>query len=58
VTVVKVTEPAPAASGLDWGDAGLGAGGMLGLVLVALASVSAIVHRRKTTRSGHPAITA
>jgi hypothetical protein len=48
VTVVKVTEPAPPSSGLDWGDAGVGAGGMLGLILLALASVLAIVHHRRS----------
>ena len=60
VTVVKVAEPAPAATGggLDWADAGLGAGGMLGLVLVAVASVLAVVHRRKGPRHGRPAVTA
>ena len=60
VTVVKVAEPAPAATGggLDWGDAGLGAGGMLGLVLVGVASVLAVVHRRKGSRHGRPAVTA
>src|SRR5215210_8472204 len=59
VTVVKVAEPAPAATGggLDWGDAGLGAGGMLGLVLVGVASVLAVVHRRKGSRHGRPAVT-
>jgi len=60
VTVVKVAGPAPAASGggLDWADAGIGAGGMLGLVLVAIASVLAVVHHRKGPRHGRPAITA
>ena len=59
VTVVKVTEPAPSVGGgLDWADAGLGAGGMLGLILVALASVLAIVHHRKSPRHGRPAATA
>ena len=60
VTVVKVAEPAPAATdgGVDWTDAGLGAGGMLGLVLVGLASVLAVVHHRKSTRHGRPAATA
>ena len=56
VTVVKLREPAPAAeSSIDWGDAGLGAAGMLALVLVgfggahALSSVPA--HRRSTVHS-------
>ena len=58
VTVVKVTEPAPSGGGLDWADAGLGAGGMLGLVLIVLASVLAVVHHRKTAGPRHPAVTA
>ena len=35
VAVVKVTEPSPPSGGLDWGDAGIGAGGMLALTLLA-----------------------
>jgi hypothetical protein len=60
VTVVKVAEPAPAATGggLDWADAGLGAGGMLGLVLVAIASVVMVVHHRKSVGHGGPAASA
>ena len=59
VTVVKVAEPASTTGGgLDWADAGLGAGGMLGLVLVALASALAIVHHRKGAQHGRPAATA
>jgi hypothetical protein len=46
VTVVKVTEPAPPSAGLDWGDAGIGAGGMLGLILLALGSILAVIHRQ------------
>jgi hypothetical protein len=45
VTVVKVTEP-PLATGFDWGDAGIGAGGLLGLVLIALGGMLTITHRR------------
>jgi hypothetical protein len=48
VTVVKVTEPAPPSAGLDWGDAGIGAGGMLGLILLALGSILAVVYRRQS----------
>ena len=58
VTVVKVTEPAHTVGGLDWGDAVLGAGGMLGLVLLVLASFVTVVHHRKSARSGHPAVIA
>ena len=57
VTVVKVTEPAPRSNGLDWAHVGIGAGGMLGLILLALASVLAVAHRRKSAASGQPAIT-
>jgi hypothetical protein len=46
VTVLKVTEPdAPPSAGIDWGDAGIGAGGMLGLILLALGSILAVGHR-------------
>ncbi len=44
VTVVKVTEPV--STGFDWGDAGIGAGGLLGLVLIALGGTLAISHHR------------
>ena len=58
VTVVKVTEPAPPSAGIDWGDAGIGAGGMLGLILLALGSILAVVHRRHSAAAGQPASTA
>ena len=58
VTVVKVTEPAPPSAGLDWGDAGIGAGGMLGLTLLALGSILAVVHRRHSAVGRHPATNA
>jgi hypothetical protein len=51
IMVVKLREPAPApvvaADGLDWGDAGIGAGVLLGLAALALGAVAA-VHRRGT----------
>jgi hypothetical protein len=47
VTFVKVSEPAPASDGMDWGDAGIGAGGLLGLLLLGLGGTLAIVHRRE-----------
>ncbi len=55
VTVVKIPEPAPASSaggGLDWGDAGIGAGGLLGLSLVALGGTLAVLHRRQRAAGG------
>jgi hypothetical protein len=58
VTVVKVTEPSPPGAGLDWGDAGIGAGGMLGLIVLALGSSLAVVHRRQSAAAGQPATTA
>jgi hypothetical protein len=58
VTLVKVTEPAPPGAGIDWGDAGIGAGGMLGLTLLALGSGLAFFHRRQSAAAGHPATTA
>jgi hypothetical protein len=48
VTVVKLTEPSPPSAGLDWGDAGIGAGGMLGVILLALGSTLAVTHRRQS----------
>jgi hypothetical protein len=59
VTVVKVAEPsaptAPAGGGLDWGDAGIGAGIALGVMLMGLAGVLGIVHRRHTALLRRPA---
>ena len=52
VTVVKVTEPAPTAGGFDWADAGIGAGGILGLVLVG-AGGALVITRRAHGRSAH-----
>jgi hypothetical protein len=49
VTVVKVpVATGGESSGLDWGDAGIGAGAMLGLVLLAAAGILAVSHRRGT----------
>jgi hypothetical protein len=49
VTVVEVPAAKPAhESGLDWGDAGIGAGGMLGLMLLAAAGILAVTHRKGT----------
>jgi hypothetical protein len=51
VTLVEVPVASPSADGgLDWGDAGIGAGGMLGLTLLAAGGALAITHRRETSR--------
>jgi len=48
------------APGFDWGDAGIGAGSVLGLLLITLSIMFAVVHRRsrKMEESGGPALTA
>jgi len=56
VTVVEI----PVASrspegGLDWGDAGIGAGAMLGFVLLAAGGALAVTHRKGPR--GRPATT-
>ena len=52
VMVVKLSEPAPAplstADGLDWGDAGIGAGVLGALAARALGVTVAVVRRRGT----------
>ena len=61
VTVVRVpqVESVPSSTGLDWGDAGIGAGAMLGLTLVGLGGTLTVVHRRhRAPRPGRPAATA
>ena len=45
VTVVKVVDPPPTTA-FDWGDAGIGAGGLLGLILVGLGGTLVVSHRR------------
>jgi hypothetical protein len=51
VTVVRVSEPTPSSSGgLDWGDAGIGAGSLLGLILVGLGGTLFVLHRRHIDR--------
>jgi hypothetical protein len=50
VLVVKVKEPQlqPAADGLDWADAGIGAGVIVSLALVALGGALVLTQRRHT----------
>jgi hypothetical protein len=47
VAVIEVPKPSPAAAGgMDWGDAGIGAGTLLAVILLGLGSVLAVMHRR------------
>jgi hypothetical protein len=49
-TVVRVPQPVRSAdNGLDWGDAGIGAGGMLGLILLAAGAAVAVTHRKSAS---------
>ena len=47
IMVVKVPDPGPTDGGIDWADAGIGAGGLLGLMLLGLGGSLAVVHRRR-----------
>jgi hypothetical protein len=57
VVVVKAQPPTqPAiADGIDWADAGIGAGSLLGLGLITLAGTLAITHRRRAAHDAHAA---
>jgi hypothetical protein len=57
VTVIRVPQPAPSAGGIDWGDAGIGAGAAIGLTLLALGSTLAIAHRRHTSPARRQTVT-
>ena len=53
-TIVRVLNPS---SGFDWGDAGIGAAGSLGLAMLTVAGALAISQRRAgRTRQSHGAI--
>ena len=56
--VVKPPQPAPVRGddGIDWGDAGIGAASLLGLIALGLAGTMAILHR--TRRTGRTATVA
>jgi hypothetical protein len=49
VTVVRMPTPAPvgANGGFDWGDAGIGAASLLGMIALGLGGAMAIGHRRR-----------
>jgi hypothetical protein len=47
--VVVVSQPAPkpiTASGIDWEDVGIGAGGLLGIVVIGAGGALIMMHRR------------
>jgi hypothetical protein len=50
-TVIKVGS----SGGFDWGDAGIGAGGMLAVVALAGGGLVLVSRRRTTDASGSPA---
>ena len=50
VSVVKVADPT-AGNGFDWVDAGIGAGGLLGMILLGLGGAAAVAHRKATPRA-------
>jgi hypothetical protein len=48
VTVVKVAAPSATSNGgLDWGDAGIGAGAVLALSLLVVGGTLMVTHRRR-----------
>jgi hypothetical protein len=47
VMIVKVPEPVQVEGGIDWTNVGIGAGGLLGLMLLGLGGSLAVVHRRQ-----------
>jgi hypothetical protein len=48
IVVVRAPEAVPA-SGIEWGDVGLGAGGLLGVTLIGLGGTLLVLHRRHTS---------
>jgi|tagenome__1003787_1003787.scaffolds.fasta_scaffold19872890_2 hypothetical protein len=60
VTVVKVPAVATddgSGGGIQWTDAGVGAGGMLGIILLAGGTAVLVAHRpRRRVTAGHPTV--
>jgi hypothetical protein len=61
VTVVKVpavaTDGSDGGGGISWTDAGVGAGGMLGIILLAGGTAALVTHRpRRRAMAAHPTI--
>jgi hypothetical protein len=46
VTVIKVPQSTPSPGGMDWGDAGIGAGALLALIALGVGGSIAVVRRR------------
>ena len=60
VTVLRISRPQVSSSrGFDWTDAGIGAGGALGLVLLAVGGALVVTHGRRgdATRARRAAMT-
>lgn len=57
VTVVRLEDSPSKPGGLDWADAGIGAGGMLGLVLLGLGGGLLVTHRRQHVAHRRTAMT-
>ena len=61
VMVVKVPQPqpptAPVAGGIDWVDAGIGAGGLFALIALGLGGAFAVVHRKHRLAARHSTAT-
>jgi hypothetical protein len=52
VMVVRLPQRAPAGDGgIDWGDAGIGAGGLLTAILLATAGTFAVTRHRRGARA-------
>lgn len=51
-TVVKLPQPTPVRSddGIDWGDAGIGAASLLGVIALGLVGAMTILQRRRRGR--------
>jgi hypothetical protein len=47
---VQIVQAPAADNGFDWGDAGIGAGGAIGLALLSLGGVAGV---RRVARHGH-----
>jgi type II secretory pathway pseudopilin PulG len=51
VPIVRVTRAAPGDGGFDWADAGIGAGSLLAMSLLALATTLFMTHRRRAAHA-------